>query len=125
MDSKQYGPAGERACARRLREKGYRILCANYRTRFGELDMIAQQGPYIVFVEVKTRGPHAIAAPMEAVTPAKQRRLMRTAELYLAAHPSALQPRFDVMEVEMDGEGHVTALRHLENAFDAQEEGDF
>lgn len=95
---------------------------ANYRTRFGELDMIAQQGPYIVFVEVKTRGPQAIASPMEAVTPAKRQRVVRTASLYLSAHPCALQPRFDVMEVELDGQGAVREIRHLENAFDAQDD---
>lgn len=117
------GPLGERACARQLRAQGYRILDANYRTRFGEIDMIAQRGPYIVFVEVKTRGPGAIASPVESVTPAKQQRVVRTASLYLAAHPCALQPRFDVMEVELDGRGAVRAIRHLENAFDAQDYG--
>lgn len=117
------GPLGERACAQRLRTDGYQILAANYRTRFGEIDMIARRGPYIVFVEVKTRGPRAIASPMEAVTPAKRQRLVRTASLYLCAHPSALQPRFDVMEVELDGRGAVREIRHLENAFDTQDYG--
>lgn len=123
MDRKQSGPLGERACAQSLRKKGYRILDANYRTRFGEIDMIAQWGTYIVFVEVKTRGPHAIAAPVEAVTPAKQQRVVRTASLYLSSHPCTLQPRFDVMEVELDAQGTVREIRHLENAFDAQDYG--
>lgn len=117
------GPLGERACAQHLRKKGYRILDADYRTRFGEIDMIAEQGPYIVFVEVKTRGPHAIASPMEAVTPAKQQKLVRTASLYLSTHPCTLQPRFDVMEVEMTAQGTVRKIRHLKNAFDTQDYG--
>lgn len=123
MPRNSSGPLGERACAQSLRKKGYRILDANYRTRFGEIDMIAEKNPYIIFVEVKTRGPHAIASPMEAVTPAKQQRLVRTASLYLCAHPCALQPRFDVMEVELDARGAVREIRHLENAFDAQDYG--
>ena len=50
-------------------QKGYRILDANYRTRFGEIDIIAEKKPYIIFVEVKTRGPQAIASPMERLRP--------------------------------------------------------
>lgn len=123
MTRNSAGPLGERACAQSLRKKGYRILDANYRTRFGEIDMIARRGPYIVFVEVKTRGPGALAPPMESVTPAKRQKVVRTAALYLAAHPCALQPRFDVMEVELDGRGAVREIRHLENAFDAQNYG--
>lgn len=89
--------------------------------RFGEIDIIAEKKPYIIFVEVKTRGPQAIASPMEAVTPIKRQRVMRTASLYLASHPCALQPRFDVMEVEADACGRVREIRHMENAFDAQD----
>ena len=123
MDRQQLGPHGERACAQVLRKKGYRILDANYRTRFGEIDIIAEKKPYIIFVEVKTRSPRAIASPLEAVTPAKRQRVMRTASLYLASHPCALQPRFDVMEVEADAQGKVREIRHMENAFDAQDYG--
>ena len=83
--------------------------------------LIAEKKPYIIFVEVKTRGPQAIASPMEAVTPIKRQRVMRTASLYLASHPCALQPRFDVMEVEADACGRVREIRHMENAFDAQD----
>lgn len=123
MDKNQLGPLGERACAQALRKKGCRILDANYRSRFGEIDIIAEKKPYILFVEVKTRGPRAIASPMEAVTPAKRQRVVRTALLYLASHPCALQPRFDVIEVEADARGKVRAIHHMENAFDAQDYG--
>lgn len=63
MDRQQLGPLGERACAQVLRKKGYRILDVNYRTRFGEIDIIAEKKPYIIFVEVKTRSPRESLPP--------------------------------------------------------------
>lgn len=119
------GAAGEVLAARFLREKGYTILAANYRTRLGEIDIIARDGPYIAFVEVKARSEKAIYAPREAVTPAKQRRLLRTAALYLRQHPTDLQPRFDVIEI-VTAEGkplQVVELDHLQGAYEAGDLG--
>ncbi len=93
------GVAGEVIAARFLREKGYTILSSNYRSRFGEIDIIATDGPYIVFVEVKARSDNSMLMPREAVTPDKQQKILRTAALYIRAYPSNLQPRFDVVEV--------------------------
>lgn len=111
--------------ARFLREKGYTILAANYRTRLGEIDIIARDGPYIAFVEVKARNETAIYAPREAVTAAKQRRLLRTAALYLRQHPTDLQPRFDVIEI-VTAEGkpmQAVELDHLQGAYEAGDLG--
>lgn len=119
------GAAGEVLAARFLREKGYTILAANYRTRLGEIDIIARGGPYIAFVEVKARSETAIYAPREAVTPAKQRRLLKTAALYLRQHPTDLQPRFDVIEI-VTAEGkpmQVVELDHLQGAYEAGDLG--
>ncbi len=115
------GAAGEILAARFLREKGYTILTANYRTRGGEIDIIAQDGQYIAFVEVKTRGKASLYAPREAVTREKQRRIIRTAALYLQQFPTALQPRFDVMEIFADADSPLQALRieHIPHAFEA------
>ena len=113
------GEAGEAAARRYLEKKGYCVVSANYRSRFGEIDIIAATRQYIVFVEVKTRSTGAIARPMEFVDGPKRRRIQKTAMLYLASHPTALQPRFDVIEVMADGKR--SKIRHLENAFGAED----
>lgn len=115
------GAAGELLAARYLRKKGYTLLAANYRTRFGEIDIIATNRKYIAFVEVKQRDSAAIYAPQEAVTPAKQQRIIRTAMLYLQSHETSLQPRFDVIAIVTDPNNplKVLSLTHIPAAFDA------
>ncbi len=119
MASVSKGAAGEVLAARYLRDKGYMLVGANYRTRFGEIDIIAEDDSYIVFVEVKTRSQYAYYTPREAVTAAKQQRIIKTAQLFLAQHTSAKQPRFDVVEITT-AEGRPleqVSLTHLENAY--------
>ncbi len=113
------GAAGEVLAARYLRDHGYDILCANYRTRFGEVDIIAETDTYIVFVEVKARAQDALYTPREAVTAEKQRRIIKTALLFLAQNPTAKQPRFDVIEVvTVAGQPmKPVSIEHLENAY--------
>ena len=123
QNKRMEGSRYEQLAARYLEQKGMDVLELNYRCRTGEIDIIAEKKPYIIFVEVKTRSPRAIASPLEAVTPAKRQRVMRTASLYLASHPCALPPRCDVLEVEADAQGKVREIRHMENAFDAQDYG--
>lgn len=116
------GAAGEVLAARFLRDKGYTITAANVRSRFGEIDIIACNDEYIAFVEVKTRSEDALYAPREAVTEAKQRRILRTAALYLQSHPTPLQPRFDVVEV-MTKKGQpmqVLEIDHLMGAYETE-----
>ncbi len=121
MAAPSKGAAGEVLAARYLRDHGYRILASNYRCRLGEVDIIAQDGPYIAFVEVKTRRSDGMYAPKEAVTAAKQKRLIRTAALYLMNESVEGQPRFDVMEVVTDPQDPLRALhiRHISGAFEA------
>ena len=103
MDGRQLGPLGERACAQALRKRGYRILDANYRTRFGEIDIIALTShSTIVFVEVKTRRSTSCGIPEEAVHAAKQMRVRRAAICWLGEHGSTIRHigvRFDVIAV--------------------------
>ena len=117
------GAAGEVLAARYLRKHHYTILSANYRTRFGEIDIIAADKQYIAFVEVKQRADTAIYTPQEAVTSVKQRKIRRTAMLYLQTHADIrLQPRFDVISIVMAGGEdpmQVKELTHLKAAFDA------
>ncbi|QAT49601.1 YraN family protein [Caproiciproducens sp. NJN-50] len=112
------GPLGETYAAEYLRKQGFQILERNYRSRFGEIDIIAENGQYIVFAEVKTRRASSLAEPEEAVTPGKQKKIAKTALLYLQKHPTRLQPRFDVIGIVAAGTGSaVQSLRHVKDAF--------
>ena len=114
------GAAGEVMAARYLRKKGYTLIAANYRTRFGEIDIIAADKKYIAFVEVKLRSGAAIYTPEEAVTPLKQQKIVKAAMQYLQLHPSDLQPRFDVIAIVADDRDprKARSLEHLKAAFD-------
>lgn len=114
------GKLGEEYAAGIYRRRGYEILARNYCVRGGELDIVAANDGFLVFVEVKTRREGSISTPSESVTAAKRRRLSYAANAYLGAHPEALnqvrQPRFDVVEIYAR-EGRLTRFRILENAF--------
>jgi len=118
MDKRTLGEFGENAAAQFLRCKGYRIIARNYSCKFGELDIIARKGDYIVFVEVKLRKNADFAEAREFVTAAKQRRIISTAALWLAQNESDLQPRFDVIEVYAP-EGKKTIFPKINHIIDA------
>lgn len=116
------GAVGEMLAARFLRAKGYTILAANYRCRFGEIDIIVADRQYIAFVEVKTRRQDALYSPREAVTLTKQKRLIQTAGLFLKSHPEMKkQPRFDVVEVVTKPDKILEAaeINHILHAYEA------
>ena len=115
------GPWGESLAAEYLRKKRYEIVGVNYRCRFGEIDIIAENKKYLVFVEVKLRKSAKFAEAMEFVDRRKQERLRQTAAMYLALHETEKQPRFDVIEVYAP-EGLATnkpEIRHWEDAFES------
>jgi len=119
-ENKLAGRWGEDLAAEFLKKKGWRIVGRNYSCRMGEIDIIAQKGPYIVFAEVKLRKSARFARAMEYVTEAKQRRIVTAAELWLQANPTKAQPRFDVIEVYAP-EGLRTEtpeINHIEDAFE-------
>ena len=93
------GHAGERLAALRLLLTGYRILARRYRTKMGEIDLIARRGDVVAFIEVKRRADFAIG--MEAVTPQARIRIRRAAELYLRRNPALAERalRFDLMVI--------------------------
>ena len=114
------GTLGEDIAAQLLERKGFTILDRNWRTRAGELDVVAADGRYLVFAEVKLRADSRHGAAREFVTPAKQRRILAAAGEWLAAHETTLQPRFDVIEIYLPRGAHEpSAVQHLENAFEA------
>jgi putative endonuclease len=111
------GALGEDAAAELLRGSGYRIVARNHRCRSGEIDVIAEKGDLLVFVEVRTRASRAFGGPEETVGARKQRRVIAAARDYLAQRrgpPKAA--RFDVIAVVDGAQG--PALTHFENAFD-------
>ena len=113
------GRFGEAAVAAYLRERGYRIVATNYCSRFGEIDLIAENGAFLCFIEVKLRKSNRFAEAREFVTASKQEKLRITAEMYLSQQPSELQPRFDVAEVYAP-QGIQTIkpeIRYWEHAF--------
>ena len=94
------GRWGEALAAQWLRERGCRILAAGWRCRQGEIDLIAREGNFLCFVEVKLRKSGSFARAGAFVDSRKQEKLRITAECWLAEHPAGgLQPRFDVAEV--------------------------
>ena len=110
------GAAGESFAAEYLERHGYTVLERNYRCRFGEIDVIARDARFLVFLEVKTRGQGSAADPLEAVSAAKRRKIVRTAMTYLQRNPTRLQPRFDGAAVRTRS-GVPESVRYLENAF--------
>lgn len=82
-----------------LRAHGYEIITERYRWRGGEIDIIARDGDYLVFVEVRSRSKELFGLPEETVTLKKQHKILLTAQHYLARHPSALPVRFDVVAI--------------------------
>lgn len=123
-DSRLRGRWGEALAAEFLRRKGYRIVAAGWRCRFGELDLVAERGEFLCFVEVKLRGSERFGSgSLSRWTGRKRERLRTTAELYLQQHPSPLQPRFDVVEI-LAPQGMATkrpGIRQIENAFSGAE----
>jgi putative endonuclease len=113
------GDNGENLAARHLRNQGLRIITRNYRCELGEVDIIARDGPVLVFVEVKTRVDEERAAPEQQVDRAKQHQLTRVARHYLSRYGPPQPPaRFDVVAVVWP-KGHAPAIRHTPDAFDA------
>lgn len=111
------GARGERIAAAYLTDAGLRLLDRNWRCREGELDIVAREGAAIVFCEVKTRRAVGYGHPVEAVTPAKQRRLRVLAQRWLAAHDEhARDLRFDVVGVLVPATGPAQ-VTHLRAAF--------
>ena len=116
------GRIGEQIARHHLEGKGYRIVDANYQCRWGEVDLIALDGPVWVFVEVRTRRSAAYGSPEESVTPAKARRLTLTAQDFLrrrVADSSNLEWRIDLVAIRLAPNRRVLSVNHLENIVEA------
>ncbi len=119
-ERKRRGDRGEAAVAAYLRRRRYRLVASQYRCRFGEIDLIAWSPEGILcFVEVKTRTEAEFARALEAVTPAKQRRLRAAAQMYLVQTELDAPCRFDVAEVYPGpgGDWERPHIHYMESAF--------
>jgi putative endonuclease len=113
-----FGKTGEDLACGELERRGYAIIARRHRCRSGELDIIARDGPTLVFVEVKARGGRAFGDAAEAVTWQKQQRIVRLASEYMMRHHlHESRCRFDVVSIQFDGGRPVIEV--FQNAFSA------
>lgn len=117
MTNSEIGKLGEDSVCSYLIERGYTIIARNYRIKGGEIDIIAENGDYIAFVEVKSRKPDSMVTGFEAVNKRKRGLIIRTAADYCCKHPNMLQPRFDVAQVII-AEEKVLSIDYIINAYD-------
>jgi ribonuclease HII len=115
--TKSIGDFGEDVACEYLVSKGFKILDRNFRTEYGEIDVVSADTEYIAFVEVKTRSSTEFGHASEAVDSRKQEKLKLAAQEWLLRHDTALQPRFDVIEVYRDLSGGKPGVRRITNAF--------
>jgi putative endonuclease len=114
MNNREVGTAFEQKASEYLIHNGYRILSRNFRCKIGEIDLIAMDGAYLCFIEVKYRSGTAKGFPAEAITPSKIRRITRTAQFYMLMHkiPQDTPCRFDAVVILED------EISLIKNAFD-------
>lgn len=118
MSKKRTGAYGEEIAANYLRHNGYTVVATNWRCPRGELDIIAQDGDVLVFVEVKTRRTADTSDAFLSVTPRKRQRLIDSAYSYIASHrPDNPQWRIDVVGIALPHSGQPL-IEHVEDALD-------
>jgi putative endonuclease len=115
MDSRELGRRGERRAVWFYRLRGYAIVGRNVRMRSGEIDLVVRRGRALVFVEVKTRQSLTAGEGYESVDRAKQLKLVRLVDEYLAKHPHVGEVRYDVLSLFWTGRRFV--VRHFRDAF--------
>jgi putative endonuclease len=117
MDSREIGALGEKIAAEYLTGLGYVIRERNFRSREGEIDIIAEKDDFLVFIEVRTRRSLSFGTPEESVTAQKKERLIALTQAYMQDRedlPSSW--RIDVMALELGPKGQISRLELIENA---------
>ncbi len=102
QNNTQKGKSGEQVAAEFLEKQGIEIIARNYRTKFGEIDLIGFDKSTIIFIEVKLRSNDNFGSPAEAVTQAKLKRIYNSALWYISEHQSNYDYRFDVIAIRKD-----------------------
>jgi len=114
MDSSSVGAQGENIAKKFLESEGYAIVSQNFRTKFGEIDLIALKGGYLIFIEVKSRSGELFGSPAEAVTKKKLDKIIKSSNVFISQNEELPQNiRYDAVEVFYDkGEAKIN---HIEN----------
>ncbi len=118
---KNLGDSGERLAALLIEQRGYHILARNFRTRSGELDLVAQDANDLVFIEVRVRKGAQYGTPEESLTPRKREHLLTAANVYLEHFPQYADCawRIDLVAIELDARGRVVRTDLIKNAVEA------
>ena len=117
MKRRDTGTLGEKLAKDFLSKKGYRILETNYRCPEGEIDIVARQKDFLVFIEVRTKTSLEFGSPEESITPAKMARLRATASHFRQTHDNLPQFwRIDMVAVELDQKKKLSRIELIENA---------
>ena len=119
MNRQEVGKLGEKAARKFLKKRGYRIRETNFRCPHGEIDIIAQQKDYLVFVEVRTKSNLDFGTPEESITRAKKEKLITLALTYTSTHQNIPTLwRIDVVAIELDDKGKPKRIELIENAIE-------
>ena len=111
------GRTGERLAAEKLESCGYRLLQRNFRCRYGEIDIVAEDGDDLVFIEVKTRRGDSYGRPEEAITVRKRHRLVKVATYYIGLHAGTERSwRIDVVAIQLSPAGKLEEIRIYQHA---------
>ncbi len=118
-NSHQFGREQESRATKYLRTRGLRLIDCNFRSRYGEIDLVMIEGSTLVFIEVRYRGGSQYGHAFETVTPSKQRRIRHTAATYLQCHSQYLHLncRFDVIGLSGRGSSADPVITWIKNAF--------
>lgn len=119
MNNRELGRIGENVAVRYIISRGIKPLARNYRvSRMGEIDIIAQDGDTLCFIEVKARRGDRYGTPAEAVSPIKRNTIIKVAQVYASRNEIHDMPlRFDVIEVYLEGDSSIKSVKHIKNAF--------
>jgi putative endonuclease len=118
MSRQELGNTGEKLACSALKKTGYRIIEKNYRCRYGEIDIIARQKDFLVFVEVRSKSDNSFGSPEESITTLKKQKLISTAQEYINSHEGLPQDwRIDFVAIDLDTTGKkATRIEIIENA---------
>jgi putative endonuclease len=118
----ELGARGEGLARAFLKAKGYQVVATNYRCPSGEMDIIARDGPCLVFVEVRTRRSRGgFGAPQESISRGKRERLIAVAETYIQGCEGAPEDwRIDLVAINIDSRGVVRPVEHIESAVERE-----
>lgn len=115
--NKNLGALGEKIAEKFLTSRRFRIIDRNFSTPFGEIDLIAEQADYTVFIEVKTRTSYEFGSPLSSITKEKQKHILKNCQFYLKKYGLSDSPcRIDAVSINLNKQNKLMILKHVRNA---------